>query len=351
MKQIRPRCNVRRGLIIRLRLLFATVVLAATPAAAQQPVAAASLVKQVGPIVMTVSDLQRSVDFYSQILTFEKTGETYRSGTAAEKLYGIQRAQIHVVGMKLGDESLELQHFENVAERPIPADARSNDLSFQHIAIIVNDMDAAYRVLRQNHVEHVSAFPQTLPAWNHNAAGIKAFYFKDPDGHPLEILQFPPDKGDLKWHQAANKIFLGIDHTAIVVSDTDASLAFYRDQLGMRVAGESDNYGDEQEHLNNVFGAHLRITSLRAPSGPGIELLEYLSPRDGRPAPADAKPTDVAHHETVIEWKNLDSFNQFQSALVGEVSDFPLSEELPLHAHAAKLISDPDGHVLMAVQP
>ncbi len=155
-----------------------------------------------------------------------------------------------------------------MAERPIPTDARSNDLSFQHIAIIVSDMDTAYRVLRQNRVEHVSAYPQTLPAWNRDAAGIKAFYFKDPDGHPLEILQFPPDKGDAEVARSSG-IFLGIDHTAIVVSNTDASLAFYRDLLGMRVAGESDNYGDEQEHLNNVFGAHLRITSLRARVGPG----------------------------------------------------------------------------------
>ena len=82
-----------------------------------------------------------------------------------------------------------------------------------------------------------------------------------------------------------DKLFLGIDHTAIVVWDTDASLKFYRDLLGMHVAGESENYGTEQEHLNNVFGAHLRITALRGASGPGIELLEYLAPRDGRPFP------------------------------------------------------------------
>ena len=51
---------------------------------------------------------------------------------------------------------------------------------------------------------------------------------------------------------------------AIVVADTDVSLAFYRDALGMRVAGSSENYGSEQEHLNNIFGARLRITALRA---------------------------------------------------------------------------------------
>src|SRR5690242_5200300 len=60
----------------------------------------------------------------------------------------------------------------------------------------------------------------------------------------------------------------------------------------MTVAGESENYGTEQEHLNNVFGARLRITALRASAGPGIELLEYLAPRDGRPMPVDTRASD-----------------------------------------------------------
>src|SRR5207248_3789279 len=79
------------------------------------------------------------------------------------------------------------------------------------------------------------------------------------------------------------RLFLGIDHTAIVVSDTEASLRFYRDALGLRVPGGSENWGAEQERLNDVTGAHLRITTLRAGSGPGIEFLEYLEPRGGRP--------------------------------------------------------------------
>ncbi|MGH7410521.1 MAG: VOC family protein, partial [Candidatus Methylomirabilis sp.] len=78
---------------------------------------------------------------------------------------------------------------------------------FQHIAIIVADMDRAYRVLRQDKVQHASSGPQRLPDWNKNAAGIRAFYFKDPDGHALEILQFPPDKGDPKWHRPTDKPF------------------------------------------------------------------------------------------------------------------------------------------------
>src|SRR4030095_11025130 len=112
--------------------------------------------------------------------------------------------------------------------------------------------------------------------------------------HFLEIISFPVGKGAAQWHDATREVFLGIDHTAIVVDDSNASLHFYRDTLGLQVAGESENYDVEQEHLNNVFGARLRITSLRAADGPGIEFLEYLAPRDGRAAPADLRANDIA---------------------------------------------------------
>src|SRR5439155_656512 len=84
---------------------------------------------------------------------------------------------------------------------------------------------------------------------------------KVPDGHALEVLWFPPGKGAAKW-QRRDALFLGIDHTAIVVGDTARSLACYRDALGLVVAGESENWGPEQERLNNVAGARLRITTL-----------------------------------------------------------------------------------------
>ena len=127
---------------------------------------------------------------------------------------------MRVVRLSLGDELLQLTEYLAPRGRPAPADSRSNDRWFQHVAIIVSDMDSAYARLRRSKVEHASTGPQLLPKTIPNAAGIRAFYFRDPDGHPLEVLQFPPDKGDPKWHAPSERLFLGIDHTAIVVSDT-----------------------------------------------------------------------------------------------------------------------------------
>jgi catechol 2,3-dioxygenase-like lactoylglutathione lyase family enzyme len=301
---------------------------------------------------MTVADMDRSVEFYTHVLTFEEVSDTARSGPEFDQLYGVTDAHIRAVDLKLGDETIELLQFIGARGVPVPMDARSNDLSFQHVAIIVSDMAQAYAVLRQNHVQHISPYPQTLPEWNPNAAGIKAFYFQDPDGHPLEVLQFPAGKGDPKWHQANGRLFLGIDHTAIAVSTTDAGLKFYSRLLGMRVAGESDNYGFEQEHLNNVFGAHLRITALRSPSGVGVEFLEYLSPHDGRPAAAEAKATDIAHHETVITVDDLAGINATLQTM--NYSGQPVKpiavSRLLFGASQAELVRDPDGHFLLLLQ-
>src|SRR6266498_1385394 len=202
-------------------------------------------IQAVEAISTTVADMDRSVEFYAKVLSFRKTSDRHVAlGNAGN---GEQAPISRVVRMKLGDESIELVQYKNAQGRPVPRDSRSNDFWFQHIAIIVSDMDRAYMVLKANHVEAASAAPQRLPEWNKNAAGIRAFYFKDPDGHPLEILQFPKGKGDPRWHGRADRLFLGIDHTAIVVRDTDASLRFYRDLLGLRVVGESENWGPEQE--------------------------------------------------------------------------------------------------------
>jgi catechol 2,3-dioxygenase-like lactoylglutathione lyase family enzyme len=307
-----------------------------------------ALVSAVDAVNMTVSDADRAADFYSRVLHFQKISDKEVAGEEYEHLEGVFGLRMRVIRMQLGDEQIELTEYLAPKGRPIPTDARSNDRSFQHIAIIVSDMDKAYAWLRRNKVEHASSGPQRLPDWNPNTAGIRAFYFKDSDGHPLEILQFPSDKGLAKWHRTSAELFLGIDHTAIVVADTEASLKFYQDLLGMHIVGQSENYGTEQEHLNNVFGAHLRITSLRAAAGLGIELLEYLAPRTGRPFPDDEHANDLVHRQTVLLTNNAEqAAHDLTSARVDLVSSrLVANQNEQLGFRSALIVRDPDGHAV-----
>ena len=321
-------------------------------ATSEKPRGDVAVVEQVGAIGMTVTDMDASVEFYSKVLSFEKVSDVEVTGEDYERLQGVFGLRMRVVRMRLGDEFIELTEYLAPKGRPVPVDSRSNDRWFQHIAIITSDMDKAYALLRQNKVEHASTGPQRLPDWNKNAGGIKAFYFRDPDRHWLEILQFPEGKGEAKW-QRKDRLFLGIDHTAIVVSNTEASLKFYRDVLRLRIAGTSENYGTEQEHLNNVFGARLRITGLRAGGGgPGIEFLEYLAPRDGRAYPADARANDVFHWQTMLVVNSADIFAQnllmssFRFVSPGAVT----ISNRQLGFSKGLLARDPDGHVMALVE-
>ena len=204
------------------------------------PVALGQVVKSLETVSMTVSDMDRSVEFFSKVLSFEQVSDVEVHGAEYEKLQDVFGVRMRVVRMKLGEEMIELTQYLAPEGRPIPSDSRSNNHWFQHIAVVVGDMDKAYQQLRAHKVRHASTGPQTIPASNKAAAGI------------------------------------------------------------LTLAGESLNHGTEQEHLNNVAGARLHISGLRAASGPGIEFLEYLTPRDGRPAPKDTRANDLWHWQTTL---------------------------------------------------
>jgi catechol 2,3-dioxygenase-like lactoylglutathione lyase family enzyme len=336
----------QRILAIGAGLILVLSLAVALRASGSEPLA----VTAIDTVGMTVSDMDRAVAFYASVLTFEKVSDVEVSGREYELLTGVFGARMRVVRLRLGAESIELTEYLTPKGRAVPADMRPNDRAFQHIAIIVRDIDEAYTRLRLFRVEHASTGPQRLPDWNANAGGISAFYFRDPDQHFLEILHFPADKGLARWH-GSDRLFLGIDHTAIVVDDTNVSLRFYRDTLGLQVAGETENYAVEQEHLNNVFGARLRITALRALSGPGIELLEYLAPRSGRPIPSDLQANDVSHWQTTLVVDRLDPLLPLaRDHRISLVSPGPVDIKVPrLGFRNGALTRDPDGHAMRLV--
>lgn len=324
----------------------------APPIVLTQSLHSSFTVQEVATVGMTVSDMDRAIEFYSQVLSFEVISDVEVYGSEYERLVGVFGARMRVVQMQLGDEVIELTDYLTPEGRSIPPDSRSNDLWFQHVAIVVSDMEQAFQWLRQHNIQFVSTAPQRLPDSIPAAAGIEAFYFQDPDAHNLEIIYYPPGKGDPRWQTATDQLFLGIDHTAIAVANTDESLRFYRDLLGLRIAGTSENYGTEQEYLNNVFGARLQITGLRSSQGLGIEFLEYLAPSTGRPFPADAQSNDLVNWQITLVVDDVDAAAQrlreagypFVSTGVTSLSHSALG------FRQAFLVRDPDGHVVRLIE-
>jgi catechol 2,3-dioxygenase-like lactoylglutathione lyase family enzyme len=148
-------------LVIVLLLALTSWLPAALARQASHPVVAA--VEAVG---MTVADLDRSVVFYTNVLSFEKISDVEVTGHEYEQLQGVFGLRMRVVRLRLGEEFIELTEYLAPKGRPMPVDSRSHDRWFQHIAIIVSDMDRVYQWLRQHKVEHASSGPQRLPDWN-----------------------------------------------------------------------------------------------------------------------------------------------------------------------------------------
>lgn len=308
----------------------------------------------VASVSMTVGDIERSIDFYTTILSCVKVSDREVTGQDIDRLYGLSDINLRLVTLRLGEQTIELTEFITPKGRPIPPNLRSIDRAFQHIAIVVSDMEQAYQQLEHYDgpygiLSKTSSSPQTLPKWNRVSGGIQAFYFKDPDGHNLELIHFPEGKGKNEWNQSTSltpSLFLGIDHTAIVIANTIASRAFYCDLLGLKLQQESRNLGLEQERLSDVEKARVNVSSLSPSSGLGIELLEYMEPYGGHPIPIDTCANDLWFWQTTIVVEDLVA--QVQRL---QDYDFPLTNtkgiEVPaLGLKQSLLIRDPDGHTV-----
>jgi catechol 2,3-dioxygenase-like lactoylglutathione lyase family enzyme len=283
-------------------------------------------------ISRVVGDLDRAEDFYALALDFRTVA---RGAVEAEQLWalGARYATARQVVMRLGNEEIALVQFATQG-RPYPPGSRSDDLWFQHLAIVADDMDAAYAQLsrRPAWAPITSGGPQLLPP---ASGGVRAYKFRDPDGHPLELLAFPPGPARSAWLSRATSQrspFLGIDHTALAVRSTRNSLGFYR-TLGMHLTQRSLNRGNAQAHLDGLPEARVRVTDLRPADNatPGIELLAYRPP--GR---ADAAG---AVNDMASDWVTL--------AFGEAASDVADSRRIQRRRPVA--LRDPDGHRLLLV--
>lgn len=298
-------------------------------------------------ITLIVSDLDRAEDDY--VSTF---------GCRVEHRDDVEPSLIRVLCiapargrrslLRLGRERIELLEFTDSAGRPYPPDSTSTDIWFQHMAIVVTDMtDAHQRVMANRRFRPISRNgPVRLPD---SSGGVTAFKFRDHDGHPLELLAFPEGRAPGAWRTAnGGGPFLGVDHTAIAVSDMARSTTFFGSVFGFGVGSRTENRGPEQDALDDVDDVQVSVTRL-APDlpAPRLELLHYhVGTR--RPIPRDTASNDIAATHSVVRVASLDAT---AAALARRGTPLADDDLMILHdGTRAALVSGPDGHRFLVEQ-
>jgi catechol 2,3-dioxygenase-like lactoylglutathione lyase family enzyme len=318
---------------------------AVAPAAPSRTRDAAIPVRAVLGVASTVADLDSATRFYVDVFDARVLGVREEAGEAIERRFGLFPCRVRAATLAIGSERFELEQFLAPAGRARAATGSADDPDFLHLAIVVRDMDGAYARLRAAGVESISSAPQRLPDWNVAAAGIRAFYFRDRDGHPLELLSFPEGKGDPRLRDDSSRTFTGIDHAAFAVRDASVASSFYVDLLGLRVVGRSENFGIEQERLNGVFGSRVAIVGARAKRGFGVEFLDYVAPRERGPIDPLRSVADSVARRLVFQVDDADAaFDAARAAGVSLLSARCVEAVDPTGASMRTFVArDPDG--------
>ena len=263
---------------------------------------------------LVTADLPRLLGFYRNVLGFIPNGPEQAINADELRLLGLHGSGRRQA-LRFGAQSVAIEQFDPPG-RPYPADGNAASLWFQHLALVVADMAQAYQRVREA-AAISDGGPQHLPA---SSGGVHAYKFRDPDGHPLELLQFPDSSRPEAWQgksAAAGQIGLGIDHSAISVADANASAAFYG-SLGLTPGERTLNQGPKQQRLDNLRDVEVTVAPMQPAGGtPHLELLGYHVPR-GAAGPA-LQANDVA--ATRIVWRGT----------------------------RAALLRDPDGHLQQIV--
>ena len=253
-----------------------------------------------------------SLDPLLEVLGSVDDGCSVIEGQALQRRFGLRQGRAEVRHHRLGQERLDYVSFQGVDSAPDVDPGPANNLWFQHVAIVVSDMNRAVDRVKML-VSPISESPQWLPN------GVAAWKFRNAAGHAMELLWFPPDQGHPRWHQPDPPLFQGLDHSAISISDSDRSLQFYGVELGLQLRYATLNQGVEQERLDALTNAQVAIHGLGGSSPFGVEFLRYLQPEPSQPSARSLQPQHALHAQILVH-------------------DPRCGDD--------RLISDPDGHRL-----
>src|SRR6478672_7361444 len=139
---------------------------------------------------ITVSNIERSLEFWRDVLGFELSHRAHQKGELAEQITGVSGAEILIAVVKAPGHKIELLEYRAPEDRK-RLDARPCDVGSVHIALVVDELDTLLERIAASGWK-AAGKPQTLTVGPN--AGKRVIYVRDPDGTTIELMQAPPQK-------------------------------------------------------------------------------------------------------------------------------------------------------------
>ena len=137
---------------------------------------------------ITVSNLERSLVFWRDVLGFELSHSTHQTGELAQEITGVAGAEIKLAVLKTpGGHKIELLEYLAPPDRK-HADVRPCDVGHVHVALLVDDLDAVLDKIAASGWK-ASGKPQILKTGPN--AGKRVVYVRDSDGTTIEFMELP----------------------------------------------------------------------------------------------------------------------------------------------------------------
>jgi glyoxylase I family protein len=137
---------------------------------------------------ITVSNLERALDFWQNVLGFELSHRTHQASDLAAEITGVSGAEISLAVVKAPGHKIELLEYHAPPDRKQHVDLRPCDVGHVHIALTVDDLDAVLSTIAASGWK-AAGKPQTLQSGPN--AGKRVIYVRDPDGTTIEFMQMP----------------------------------------------------------------------------------------------------------------------------------------------------------------
>jgi glyoxylase I family protein len=137
---------------------------------------------------ITVSNLERSLAFWRDVLGFELSHRAHQTGDLAAQITGVAGAEILIAVVKAPGHKIELLEYRAPADRKQHVDFRPCDVGSAHVALTVDNLDAVVETIATSGWK-AAGNPQTLTTGPN--AGKRVVYVRDPDGITIEFMQLP----------------------------------------------------------------------------------------------------------------------------------------------------------------